>query len=113
MTLSSSIFRNFSAITLALLYTVFTFGVAVTPAPVQAKTQPVYYIAELAAPTQEARVVARGMVWRCDETRCIAAKNNSRPINICKQLVRETGAVTSFTASGEAFSDDELAKCNG
>ena len=113
MTLSSSIFRNFSAVTLALLYTIFTFGVAVNPAPAQAKPQAVYYVAELAAPSEDTRLVARGIAWRCEGTRCIAAKNNSRPINVCKSLVRKAGAVTSFTAKGEPLSADKLAACNG
>ena len=113
MTLSPSIFRNFGALSMALLYTIMTFGMTVAPTAVQARGQAIYYTAELAAPTEESRVIANGVVWRCAGTKCRAPKANSRPINVCKRLVREVGAVASFTAKGAALTDEKLAKCNG
>ncbi|MFZ1743315.1 MAG: hypothetical protein WAT93_10695 [Pontixanthobacter sp.] len=112
MTLSSSLFRNFGVLSISLLYTVLTFGAALTPTSAEAKAQSIYYTAELAAPAKEARTIARSVIWHCEDTQCVAAKDNSRAANTCKRLAREVGTITSFTAAGVTFSAEELAACN-
>lgn len=110
--ISASLFSKFGAVSAALIYTTLTFGAALTPAPAEARTSAVYYTAELAAPAPEARSIIDGMVWYCESTTCRATKSNSRPINVCKRLVKDMGEVTAFTVKGEAIADEKLAKCN-
>lgn len=113
MTLSLPTFRSLSAIGLALVWTTLTFGAALSPANVEARTQVPYYSVELAAPAAEAHTIIGGVVWQCAETSCIAAKASSRPVTMCKRVVRELGAVTSFTAGEKALEAEDLASCNG
>lgn len=81
-------------------------------APVLGASAP-YYQAELSAPASEARIVAGGLLWSCEGTACVAGKDNSRPLVVCKKLARETAAIARFTAAGEDLSADDLARCNG
>lgn len=111
--LSPSLTSRLGVFTIALLYTLFTFGIAVAPAPAQAKAKLPYYTAELAQPASEARFIGDGIVWRCAGTKCRAAKSHSRPIRICRSLQRKFGEIVAFSAKGEALAADKLAKCNG
>lgn len=72
-----------------------------------------HYRAELAAPADKTRVVAGGLLWRCSGSECLAGKDNSRPLTVCRKLARETAEVTRFTAAGEELSAEDLARCNG
>ncbi len=112
MTASFPRFRNIAALGAATLYTTITFGAAISPAPAYANTG-AYYTATLAAPAQENRYIGGGLVWRCADTTCIAAKGTSRPEVVCRKLMREAGQVVHFTANGEALEAERLAKCNG
>jgi len=111
MTLSTPLTARLGIFALALVYTGLTFSA--TTAPVSAKNSAPYYTAELAQPAKENRMVARGVAWKCEGTSCRAKKGNSRPIRICRGLVRKMGEVTSFTARGEKLAEDKMAKCNG
>lgn len=113
MTLSLPRYRNVAALGAALLYTTLTFGATLAPTPAQAQGNGAFYTAELSAPTTEARVIGGGVVWRCEGTTCVAGKGSSAPVTMCRKLVREVGAVASFSAKGEALAADKLAKCNG
>lgn len=116
MTLSPSIFpttlKRLSLIAVALMYSALSIGAMVTPSTAMARGTAVYYTAELAAPTKEARVISSGVVWHCEGTTCRATKSNSRATNACKRLTREVGEVTNFTAKGEKLAAEKLAKCN-
>jgi hypothetical protein len=68
--------------------------------------------AELATPSGQPRLVVRDMVWRCDGGICVAPKGSSRPAVVCAALVREAGALRSFTVDGDALPADQLEKCN-
>ncbi|WP_156169991.1 CC_3452 family protein [Aurantiacibacter luteus] len=81
-------------------------------APLPAAADGPYFRAELAAPTQQARAIAGGVMFQCHDTTCLAGRSGHRPLRVCRQLVREVGAVTAFSADGEAFSEDEIARCN-
>ena len=72
-----------------------------------------YFTAELAQPTGETRVIAGGVVFRCEGTVCTGPRSGDRPMRVCSDLRREVGTITSFTARGEALSADRLATCNG
>lgn len=106
-------FAKLGAVSMALLYTVLTFGATLAPTSVEARTSTVYYTAELAAPAKDARSIVKGVVWHCKGTTCRARKSNSRPVNVCKRLSNDMGEITSFTAKGKALADAKLAKCNG
>jgi hypothetical protein len=82
-------------------------------APALAADGPAHYRAELSAPAAKPQVVAGGLLWRCEGTECRAAKDNSRPLTVCRKLARETAAIVRFSAAGHELPADELARCNG
>ena len=98
---------------LALAWTVASFT-AIGPAPAMAQNpDKAYYRAELAQPASQPKAIAGDLVWACNGTSCTANKGASRPLRICRDLNRKFGAVTTFSAKGEALPAEELAKCNG
>ena len=63
-------------------------------------------------PAQE-RFVARDSVWRCSEAGCISTNRTStRPAIVCSALVRQVGALRSFSAEGRDFGAEDLENCN-
>lgn len=98
----------------ALAYTGLTFGLALAPTAAEAKTNGYYYTVELAQPVDgQTTTVAGGVAWACKGTTCVADKGSSRPLRMCRELQREHGAITAFTANDEALDADKLAQCNG
>jgi hypothetical protein len=71
-----------------------------------------YYRAEPAAAPAQTRFVARDNVWRCEGGACVSERSGSRHPTVCTALVREVGALTSFSADGRAFAAEELEACN-
>ena len=71
-----------------------------------------YYRAETTAAPAQARFVARDNIWRCSGTSCVSERTGSRPASVCGTLVREVGALSSFSVEGRAFSAEEMASCN-
>lgn len=113
MTLSpSALLRNAALGTVALLYSTLTLGALIAPTAAQARSAPVYYTAELAAPAAESTAIVGGIVWRCEGTSCFAGKGNSRPVVMCSRAAREFGEITAFTAKGKELAEEKLAKCN-
>ena len=86
---------------------------AVFAVPASAADGPAHYRAELSAPAAKPQVVAGGLLWRCEGTECRAAKDNSRPLTVCRKLARETAAIVRFSAAGQELPADELTRCNG
>ena len=82
-------------------------------ASVSAQPRTGFYNATLNTAAVEPRTVAGGVIWTCEGTSCSAPRGTSRPSVICGRLVRELGPVASFTANGEAFDTEALARCNG
>lgn len=113
MTLSLNRSSNIGAIGVALLWTAASFGTLVAPAPASAKDNGPFYRAELSQPAAERTVIAGGIAWTCEGTTCVAGKGTSRPVRVCRELNRDLGEVTAFSAKGEALEAAELAKCNG
>jgi hypothetical protein len=70
------------------------------------------YRAEPAAAPAVARLVVREVVWKCGAAGCIAPQGNSRPAVDCSALVREVGALRSFTVGGRPLDSAALGKCN-
>ena len=105
--------KRFSALVIALAYTVSTFGVLTAPSPAQAGTTANHYVATLAAPASDNRIIAKNTVWSCEGTTCVAAESNSRPVRVCRDLQRKVGTIATFSAEGEALEASDLARCNG
>lgn len=71
-----------------------------------------FFNAETVAPPSQQRFVARENVWQCNGAACASARSASRPAIVCATLVREVGALKSFSVDGRAFAAEELAACN-
>jgi hypothetical protein len=69
--------------------------------------------AETNARPLQARFVARDSIWRCTESNCVSTNRTStRPAVVCAALVRQVGALKSFSSDGRAFGAEELQTCN-
>jgi hypothetical protein len=72
-----------------------------------------YYRAQLATPLDAPRSeIVGGVAWKCADAGCVAAKGTSRVEVVCGRLARKLGAVSRFSAAGEALDPARLAKCN-
>ena len=72
-----------------------------------------HYHAQPAAKPEAAKLVLRDTIWSCGDSGCAAAtRSNSRPAIVCAVLVKEVGALRSFSAGGRALSAEQLEKCN-
>lgn len=69
-------------------------------------------VAILHAPAPKARLVAHGLLWQCEGTRCVAARGDSRPLVLCEALARVTGPISSFATSGKGLNPDQIDRCN-
>lgn len=76
-----------------------------------AQTARGYSATPVAAPTK-ASLVTRSTLWKCADGVCTAAQATSRDAIVCELVAKEVGALSSFTAKGQAFDADALAKCN-
>jgi hypothetical protein len=57
--------------------------------------------------------VVRDTIWACGDSGCEAAdRSNSRPAIVCEVLVKEVGALRSFSAGGQPLTAGQLEKCN-
>lgn len=98
--------------TTAPKFAALAFLSAVAVPSLSASPPPVHFRAELAAPTQEARAIAGGVVFRCEGTTCVAPESGDRPVRVCRELRREVGTVASFTHGGAALTAEDIAACN-
>lgn len=71
-----------------------------------------HYRAEPTTSPAAARPIVRGQMWTCAGGTCTTGVGDSRPAIVCAALVRELGALRSFTVRGRAFSAEELSRCN-
>jgi hypothetical protein len=90
----------------AFLLTATLFGGTAVAAPAN------QYRAETASPRPEAKLIVKGILWKCGAAGCVAARGNSRPAIDCPALAREVGALRSFTVDGQALDAAALEKCN-
>lgn len=104
--------RNSGVILAGLAYTAITFGAAIAPSPAEAASQ-FYFRAELAAPTETGRTIAGGTAWYCQDTTCVARKNGTRPVRVCRELSRKVGEISDFIVDTRQFETEALAECNG
>jgi hypothetical protein len=87
----------------------FFFAATLLGGPAFAGT---HYRAEPATPAAESRLIVKEVVWKCGAGGCIAPQGNNRPAIDCPALVREVGALRSFTVGGQPLDAAALGKCN-
>ncbi|MFC3100543.1 CC_3452 family protein [Altererythrobacter lauratis] len=88
-------------------------GTVLAPSTLAAQAPARIYVAELASPAASATVVAGGLVWRCEGTRCTAPVNGTRALRACREVNRKMGQVVRFEAEGTELAEADLARCNG
>lgn len=72
-----------------------------------------HYHAQPAVPPAATKIVVRDTIWSCGDGGCAAAaRSSSRPLIVCETLVKQVGALQSFTVAGQALSPQQLEKCN-
>ncbi len=71
-----------------------------------------YRLVPATAVTAASTVVVNDTLWKCGEGGCLAANSTSRPAIVCAQAAKKVGKIESFSVRGEAFTAEELAKCN-
>ncbi len=99
--------RTLTAFTAALSLAAMSFAV---PAIASGGA---YYQASLATPPAKAKLVAKGLIWNCDDEQCAASqKSPSRDAIVCSALAKQVGPLTSFVAAGKAFDTAALESCN-
>lgn len=77
-----------------------------------AQTARGYYAATPAVAPEKTSLVTRNTLWKCADGVCTAAQATSRDAIVCELVAKEVGALSSFTAKGQAFDAEALAKCN-
>ena len=72
-----------------------------------------HYHAQPAVKPVMTKLVVRDTIWSCGDGGCEAAtKSGSRPAIVCEVLVKQVGALRSFTVAGQAITPEQLEKCN-
>ncbi|WP_293874936.1 MULTISPECIES: hypothetical protein [unclassified Sphingomonas] len=70
------------------------------------------YAAVPAAPSTKSSFITRSTAWRLQNGTFVAGQAPERPAVLCELVVRQVGALTSFSVGGKAYDADQLAKCN-
>ena len=71
-----------------------------------------HYRAEPETQPAKARFVARHNVWNCAAGSCVSDRSAARPAIVCATLVREVGALRSFSVENRPFEAAALEACN-
>ena len=58
------------------------------------------------------KIIGKDIGWVCGAGTCVGNTETSRPLLICQDLAKRAGRLESFSANGQALSDEQLAKCN-
>lgn len=86
---------------------------ALAPVSGFAQTPGGYYSATPVTAPAKSSFVTRTTVWKCGDGACAAStKSTSRDAIMCELVVREVGALSSFSAGTTAFDAAALEKCN-
>lgn len=81
-------------------------------APLAAQAPVAKQSAELVQSAKSAKIIGKGVVWRCAGTSCVAPQGESRAAISCAALVKEAGKVTAFSFNGVALDEKALERCN-
>jgi hypothetical protein len=71
--------------------------------------------ASLAQPvSKETKVIASDTLWDCQGATCTTQVSDYRAqsVSLCRDLTKEVGAVSTYSAAGSSFAAEQLAKCN-
>ena len=71
-----------------------------------------YYTAIPAAQPTKTSLVTHSTVWNWRDSAFVANKAPERENVVCELIAQRVGKLNSFTAGGQAFDADALAKCN-
>jgi hypothetical protein len=71
-----------------------------------------YYAAVPTAQPTKTSFITNNLMWKWRDTAFTANKAPARPTIVCEMIVQRAGTLTSFSAGGQAFDADALAKCN-
>ncbi len=75
--------------------------------------KPAYFQVELKDVAQMQGKIVHDVYVYCAGTNCNAPKANSSQKGFCASVAQQFGEVKAFTAGGQAFDAEQLAKCNG
>ena len=92
----------------ALFASTLLFGAAAG----HAQTPAGYYVATPVAQPTKANLITHETVWRLADTSYVANKAPEREVVLCQLVARDAGKLSAFSAGGQAFDADALAKCN-
>ncbi len=90
---------------------VFAAALLVLPASAPAQPSRGYAATPVAAPATDS-FIARGILWKCGDRGCVAAKPAGSPLAMCQLVRRQLGDLAAFSANGTAFAPAQLEKCN-
>ena len=82
---------------------------AALPSAAQSGT---FYVAIPEAPPARATLLTRETIWRASGPAYVTGRQPERAAILCELLARSVGRLASFTAGGEAFDAERLARCN-
>jgi len=89
------------------------FAMLLSPVAGQAQAQAGgYYIATPVAQPTKTSLVTHTTVWKWSDSAFVANKAPERENVVCELIAQRVGKLNSFTAGGQAFDADALAKCN-
>jgi hypothetical protein len=71
-----------------------------------------YYVATPVAQPTKTSVITSNLLWKWRDTGFTANKAPARDTIVCQMIVQRAGALSAFTAGGQAFDAEALAKCN-
>ena len=71
-----------------------------------------YYVAVPAAVPTKASVMTHATSWSLKNGAYVAQRAPERDAVLCELVARNVGTLSSFTAGGNAYDADALAKCN-
>lgn len=71
-----------------------------------------YYTATPVAQPTKTSFITSNLMWKWRDTAFTANKAPARDNIVCQMIVQRAGALSAFTAGGQAFDADALAKCN-
>ena len=71
-----------------------------------------YYVAVPAAPPTKPSLMTHDTSWSLKNGAYVAQRAPERDTVLCELVARNVGTLSSFTAGGNAYDADALAKCN-
>jgi hypothetical protein len=92
-----------------------SFGTVVLLSPIAGQAQAPatgYYTATPAAQPTKTSFITHSTVWKWNDNAFVAGKAPEREAIVCELIAQRVGKLNAFTAAGQAFDADALAKCN-